>query len=142
LPLMHNRKRLSTSQKVRLATRIWLRFIQVEFKVRREPLPEFVSRLASVNGGSQRRRHSVRNLARAVDRSLRLGRRRPYCLINALVLFRLLREQGDPAVLVIGLPENPIDERAHAWVELDGRDVGPPPGRSGHRAMLRLPSAR
>jgi Transglutaminase-like superfamily len=59
-------------------------------------------------------------------------------LINALVLYRLLREQGDPVELVIGLPEQAADERAHAWVELEGRDVGPPPGRAGHSEMARL----
>ncbi len=80
----------------------------------------------------------MRTLSRAVDRSLRVGGRRPRCLFNALVLFRLLREQGDSPELIIGLAEVPTDERAHAWVELEGRDVGPPPGRSGHRDMARL----
>jgi hypothetical protein len=58
--------------------------------------------------------------------------------VNALVLFRLLREQGDAAELVIGLPENPGGKDAHAWVELEGVDVGPPPGRSGHDEMARF----
>lgn len=127
---------LSTPQKLRLAGRIWLYSLYVSIQVRREPLPAFVARLANGNGAAPR--HPIRTLARAVDRSLRLGRRRPRCLINALVLFRLLRDQGDAAVLVIGLPEGAADERAHAWVELDGRDVGPPPGGTGHRAMARL----
>lgn len=30
--------------------------------------------------------------------------------------------------LVIGLQETPADEDAHAWVELDGMEVGPAPG--------------
>jgi hypothetical protein len=68
-----------------------------------------------------------------------VGRHRPRCLINALVLFRLLREQGEAAILVIGLPEVATDERAHAWVEVDGRDVGPPPGGRGYRELARLP---
>jgi len=54
------------------------------------------------------------------------------------VLYRLLREQGDAAELVIGLPKNPADKSAHAWVELDGVDVGPPPGRNGHEQMARF----
>jgi hypothetical protein len=136
---MPSRDRLSAAEKLRLAGRIWLYFLHVSIQVRREPLPAFVSRLAKGNGATPRPRHPVRTLARAVDRSLRLGRQRPRCLINALVLFRLLREQGDLAILVIGLPEAPTDERAHAWVELDGRDVGPPPGSIGHREMARLP---
>jgi hypothetical protein len=136
---MPSRVRLSPAGKLRLAARIWLRFVHVSVRVRREPLPAFVARLAAVDGAQPRSRLPVRLLARAVDRSLRVGRHRPYCLINALVLFRLLREQGDRAVLVIGLPELPTDERAHAWVELDGHDVGPPPGSIGHREMARLP---
>lgn len=130
--------RLSAVEKARLAVRIWLRFVHVSIQVRRKPLPVFVARLGAVDVAAAPTRRPVRTLARAVDRSLRLGSHRPYCLINALVLFRLLREQGDPAVLVIGLPEAPTDERAHAWVELDGHDVGPPPGRLGHREMARL----
>jgi hypothetical protein len=136
---MRSRDRLSMAQKLHLAGRIWLYFLHVSIQVRREPLPSLVARLPKGNSAAPRPQHSVRTLARAVDRSLRLGRHRPRCLINALVLFRLLREQGDPAVLVIGLPEAPTDERAHAWVELDGRDVGPPPGSIGHREMARLP---
>ena len=42
------------------------------------------------------------------------------------------------AELVIGLPKNPADKAAHAWVELDGIDVGPPPGRNGHEQMARF----
>ena len=76
-------------------------------------------------------------LANAVDRTLRLGRRRPTCLVSSLVLFRLLRAQGDAAELVIGLPASPRDKDAHAWVELEGTDVGPPPGRNGHVELAR-----
>ena len=71
-------------------------------------------------------------------RTLKVGRRQPTCLVNALVLYRLLREQGDHAELVIGLPAKAADKDAHAWVELDGVDMGPPPGRSGHAEMARF----
>ena len=71
-------------------------------------------------------------------RSLRIGGIRPRCLYNALVLYRLLREQGDQAVLVIGLPPTAANEEAHAWVELSGYDVGPPPGRNGHEPLARF----
>lgn len=128
---------LSLREKVLLATRVWVRFALVSFRVRRQPLPSLVARLTAVDGPPHRHHHPA-TLARAVDRSLRIGSHRPRCLINALVLYRLLREQGDPVELVIGLPEQAADERAHAWVELEGRDVGPPPGRAGHREMARL----
>ena len=130
--------RLTIPQKLGLATRIWMRFVQVSLQTRRRPLPAYVSGLARKTSGA-RRSHPPTTLAHAVDRSLRIGHRRPRCLINALVLFRLLREQGQAAILVIGLPEIATDERAHAWVELDGRDLGPPPGGTGYRELARLP---
>jgi hypothetical protein len=54
-----------------------------------------------------------------------------------MVLYRLLREQGDDVQLVIGLPLEPRDKDAHAWVEMDGHDVGPPPGRGKHVELAR-----
>ena len=131
-------RRLTLAEKIRLAARIWVRFVQVTVQTRRVPLPAYVQGLAR-NGGTPRSPHPVATVSHAVDRSLRVGRHRPRCLINALVLFRLLREQGEAAILVIGLPEVATDERAHAWVELDGRDVGPPPGGRGYRELARLP---
>ena len=131
--------RLSWPEKARLAMRVWARFVVVSIRVRREPLPRLVAQLSAVGAAPPRRRRRPSTLARAVDRSLRVGNHRPRCLINALVLYRLMREQGDEVELVIGLPELPTDERAHAWVELHGHDVGPPPGRAGHREMARLP---
>jgi hypothetical protein len=129
---------LPLTEKARLAARIWLRFARVMVGVRREPLPAFVSRLGATAGCARRTPHPPATLSRAVYRSLRLGPRRPRCLISALVLYRLLREQGDVAELVIGLPDEASDHRAHAWVELAGKDVGPPPGRSSHREIARL----
>ena len=113
--------RLSLRAKTGLAVRIWVLLARVVVGLRREPLPALVARLS-----------------RAVDRSLRVGGRRPRCLVNALVLYRLLREQGDDAELVVGLPARPVDKDAHAWVELGGVDVGPPPGRSGHEELARF----
>jgi hypothetical protein len=132
------RQPLSIAAKVRIAARVWLRFALVRLRVGREPLPAFVSRLGAAIGAAPRTPHTPATLSRAVDRSLRLGRRRPRCLIKSLVLFSLLREQGDAAELVIGLPHGASDHRAHAWVEVAGRDVGPPPGRAGHREIARL----
>jgi hypothetical protein len=129
---------LSLAARIRLVARIWVHFARVRRAVDREPLPSLVSELAEVNGFAPRTKHPPPRLSTAVHRSLRIGGRRPRCLINALVLFRLLREQGEEAELVIGLPELASDHRAHAWVELAGRDVGPPPGRTGHREVARF----
>lgn len=123
--------------KAALALRIWALLVRVLVGLRREPLPAFVARLGKP-GSPRRDRHSAARLSHAVDRSLTIGTRRPRCLVNALVLYRLLREQDDHAELVIGLPARPTDKDAHAWVELGGVDVGPPPGRSGHEELARF----
>lgn len=136
---MHDRQGLTVRQKAYLAWRIWIRFVLVVVAVRRRPLPALVAGLAQSNGLAPHVRHRPATLSRAVYRSLRIGNHRPRCLFNALVLFRLLREQGEPAELVIGLRPDATDQRAHAWVELDGHDVGPPPGRYGHQEIARLP---
>jgi hypothetical protein len=52
----------------------------------------------------------------------------------------MLREQGTPAELVIGLAADARDHLAHAWIEVDGIDVGPPPGRYGHSPIARYGS--
>lgn len=76
-------------------------------------------------------------IGRIVARVLRLGPCRPRCLLLALVLFRHLRRQGTDAELVIGLAPEARNHEAHAWVEVEGEDVGPPPGRLGHSALAR-----
>jgi Transglutaminase-like superfamily len=128
--------RLGLPARAALALRIWARFLFVRTMLPRQPLPAFATRL----GRPRRRRRELppAQLARAVHRSLHLGGRRPTCLVASLVLFRLLREQGDPAEVVIGLPGAATSKDAHAWVELDGIDVGPPPGRGTHEAMARF----
>jgi len=135
---MHDRG-LTLWGKARLAARIWARFLVVVVDLRRRQLPDLVAELARTNGRASGDRYRPATLSNAIYRSLHLGKHRPRCLVNALVLFRLLREQGDPAELVIGLKPDARDQRAHAWVELDGSDVGPPPGQFGHEEMARLP---
>jgi hypothetical protein len=130
--------RLSAHAKAHLALRIVASFLVVRLQVHRRPLPQLVGTLAETpaRGGVHL---PPRRLGNAVDRTLQVGRRRPTCLVSSLVLFRLLRRQGDAAELVIGLPLNAADKDAHAWVELAGMDVGPPPGRNGHLELARYP---
>ncbi len=127
---------LSFAAKTGLTLRIWSLYPRVVVALRRQQLPTYVASLAAAGG--RRPRHSAARLSRAVDRSLRLGSRQPRCLVSAVVLYRLLRDQGDEPELVIGLPETPTDQEAHAWVELGGTDVGPPPGRGSHRELARF----
>lgn len=122
--------------KVQVLVRVWRCFLHISFRDAREPLPQFITRLGRVSRGSGTRIPPNR-LRGAVLRALHLGPWRPTCLANALVLYRLLREQGDPAELVIGLPVEAITHEAHAWVELNGEDLGPFPG-AHHSALARF----
>jgi hypothetical protein len=123
--------------RARLALRIWRWFLALRFTMNREPLPQLVAR---VGNPARRRRDYLPplRLGKVVYKTLRVGGWRPTCLPSALVLYRLLREQGDSAELVIGLPVDASDHIAHAWVELDGVDVGPPPGRGEHAPLARF----
>jgi hypothetical protein len=135
--LIAGRGRQSLLQKIRLAGRVWFWCLTIKVGLKRYSLPELVSRL----GHARRRRlHELdpRRLGRAVQKSLRFGPLEARCLTTALILYRLLREEHEPAELVIGLPFRPTSKDAHAWVEVDGVDIGPPPGGAGHRPLARL----
>lgn len=134
---MSSPSHLSVPAKLGLALRVWSRYAAIRLTVRRKPLPELVAKL-SHPARLAATRHPPARLSRAVDRALRVGRHHPTCLVNSLVLFRLLREQGDDAELVIGLPADARNRIAHAWVEIDGQDVGPAPGRGRHEPLARF----
>jgi hypothetical protein len=118
-----------------LAARTFYWFAVVVVLLRRRPLADLVERLGTVR--RRRRRVNAGVLGRGVAKLLHVGPIRARCLTMALVHYRLLREQGDPAELVIGLEGNPQSIDAHAWVEIGGIDVGPPPGRGSHRELVR-----
>jgi hypothetical protein len=128
--------RSSVAFKVRTAARVWYLFAVISLGVRRYPLPELVERLQRPSRGRPASIEPVR-LGRIVQRALRVGRFQPRCVFTALILYRLLREQGDQAQLVIGLPRGSRTKDAHAWIELGGVDVGPPPGRGHHLELAR-----
>jgi transglutaminase superfamily protein len=64
-------------------------------------------------------------LGNAVDRTLSVLPTDSRCLVQSLVLTRLLSARGVPSTLVIGAHSTPQFE-AHAWVEYQGRAVLPP----------------
>lgn len=121
----------------RLAIRVLRAYLRVLFILPRHPFPEVVDRLATgpLTPGPA---VPIRRLSWMVERTLRVGGLRPRCVVNALVLFRLLQSQGVRAEVVIGLPPVVRNKDAHAWVEVDGHDVGPAPGRSGHEEFARF----
>ena len=133
---MSERGPLPLATKARLGARIGGTFVLVHWRLRRTPLPAVVESFGGTNG-QRSPRVEARRLSRIVHGTLHLGPFRPRCLVNALVLFRLLRAQGDPAELVIGLPHDPRDHEAHAWVEVESVDVGPPPGKGSHEELAR-----
>ncbi len=121
-----------------LAGRIWLIYLRVVALLRRRPMHRVIEKLGTP-AGRPRAPEVATHYSRAIHRALRLGDKRPRCLPSALVLYRLLKAGHVPAELVIGLPATPTSPIAHAWVELDGRDIGPPPGRHHHEELARYP---
>ena len=132
--------RLSTTRKIALVFRTWYWFALVHVLLRTRVLPQVVEQLGRVAPRSTGGQLNPRRLGRIVGRALRLRDKQARCLIGSLVLYRMLREQGTRAELVIGLPPDPRDHLAHAWIEVEGLDVGPPPGRHGHSPMARYGS--
>ena len=119
---------LAPRDRVLLVLRVWGTYLLVRVVERRRPLIEVTARL----GRPPRRlpaRHSTARLSRAVDACLWPVGRPPRCLFSSLVLYRLLRAQGDAPELVIGLEAEARHRLAHAWIELAGIDVGPFPGK-------------
>lgn len=128
---------LSMWAKMRLLARVWITYARVVARSR-QPLPRQV-RLLSRQPRRTRRSVPPIKISRAIHLGLRAGSVSPRCLPNALVMYRLLIEQGETPELVIGLPNNADSHIAHAWIELSGRDVGPPPGKGNHQELARYP---
>lgn len=124
--------------KLRIVLRVWGCLLVVTWLIRKSPLPEVVQRLQEPVG-PRRDRIQPRRLGWIVHRVSGIGPFRPRCLILSLAHFRLLRAQGERPELVIGLPVDATEKDAHAWVEIEGTDVGPPPGRRGHQQLARYP---
>ena len=129
-------KPLTLRAKAELYLRAWYWYVFVRAFLRIDPLPRLVERLRAA---PRERSDDVEpaRLGRIVGKSMRVHGRSARCLIGALVLYRLLQERGQAGVLVLGLPEDATDVIAHAWIEVDGADVGPPPGRGRHVELAR-----
>jgi hypothetical protein len=129
--------RLSLTTRLGLAALTWLEYGRVVARVRRSSLPDLVHYLETTPHRLVFPPIEPRRLGRLVFRILNRGPLHPRCLILSLVHFRMLVRQGTEAQLVVGLPLEPTNHDAHAWVEVAGREVGPPPGRLGHEEMAR-----
>jgi hypothetical protein len=131
------------TDRIRVGARIAARYARARWLMATKTLPAAVKTLDRQARPSELGL-TPEQLARGVDRVLRIGRRPLRCLPRALVLYSLLADDGQDPTLVIGVLETSAIPDAHAWVEIHGVDVGPPPGRSGHSAMASypLPSAK
>lgn len=74
------------------------------------------------------------HLGRAVYRTLRVLPTDSRCLVQSLVLSRMLSARGIASTLVIGARSR-LGFEAHAWVEHDGRPVLPPRGFQDSRLV-------
>ena len=72
---------------------------------------------------------SARDICDLVDTACVLYFKQVRCLQRSVVMVRLLRGNGIPAELVIGVQHWPF--RAHAWVESSGQIVGEKPYIAG-----------
>jgi Transglutaminase-like superfamily len=110
----------------------------VELGLRWWPLDRLLARLESAASGDDGA--DAARAARVVDAVMALYPPAT-CLKKSLVLLRILRRRGRPAVLRLGVQKSAQDLRAHAWIECEGRillDAG-----IAHRyAMLHPPSLR
>lgn len=130
--------RLPLRRKLHVAWRVWRWFVVIQLRLLRPPpLPLLVEDLLRVPSTS-RYAISPHRLGRTVHKVLRMGPYRPRCLVTSLIFLRLLSEQGAQPVLVIGLPPQAVNQDAHAWIELEGVEVGPPPGSAGHTELARF----
>jgi hypothetical protein len=129
--------RLRVATKLGFAGLTWFEYFRLVVRIRRTSLPDLVHSLESSPYRVSLPPLEPRRLGRLVSRVLDRGPFHPRCLTLSLVYFRMLARQGTEAHLVVGLPESPTHHDAHAWVEVAGEVVGPPPGRLGHEEMVR-----
>lgn len=126
--------------KARIAVHVWTWMARIFVARRRLPLQALVDELwVKTKHDGRFDEIPPRHLGGMVYDALTIRGRGPRCLSLALVLFAIMRERGLDPSLVIGLPDGSQSTDAHAWVELDGADIGPPPGRGPNVELVRYP---
>lgn len=121
-------RRLSHLERTRLAAEIAVTYVIARRALGRAPIAAVVARLRwDCSSGDQPvalddRLREARDLGRAVTRALSVVPGDTRCLMQALVLTRLLARRDISAKLVIGARTAP-SFFAHAWVEHAGQPV-------------------
>ena len=121
--------------KLILAAEIVIVYVRVRWLMRHRDIRDVVSavrssvpqRLGGVESESVEPRLVALRLGVAVQRTLNLLPTDSRCLVQSLVLLRLLAARAISSTLVIGARSAPRFD-AHAWVEQDGLPVLPPQG--------------
>ena len=126
---------MSARVKVVLAAEILIAYVRVRWLMRRRDVRDIV---ATIRGTPPRRPVEVETaslddrlvavrLGSAVRRTLSVLPTDSRCLVQSLVLSRLLSARAISSTLVIGVRPEPTFD-AHAWVEHQGLPVLPPEG--------------
>ncbi|MGI8874586.1 MAG: lasso peptide biosynthesis B2 protein [Egibacteraceae bacterium] len=122
---------LSAWDKLQLCAEVLVTYCQVRWWMRGQKLEDVVARLREGQGrGPSPRTEEPADdrvaqrlgglrLGRAVSRTARMLPTDSRCLVQSLVLTRLLGRRGVPSSLVIGVMAEP-QFAAHAWVEHGG----------------------
>jgi len=122
-----------------LAAEILGAYVSIRLTMREPDIRRTLERLREGGGGSPATAanlETARRLAHAVERVLAIAPRRSRCLVQSLVLTKLLARRGISSSLVIAVAPGPVLE-AHAWVET-GRVVLLPPATPEHGQLVRL----
>ena len=122
--------RLPRHAKALLAAEILSVYLRVRWLMSRQDIRSIVSRIrvrpadrpALTGSGSPESRLVAIRLGSAVRRTLNMLPTDSRCLVQALVLSRLLSVRAISSTLVIGARTQP-QFVAHAWVEYDGQPV-------------------
>jgi transglutaminase-like putative cysteine protease len=119
--------RLSAPLRLALVAEILSAYVEARRRMRREELPAAVAALRAPAHRRRRLGDDPLRLGRAVRRTLLALPTDSRCLVQALVLTRLLASRGVQSRLVLGASVADGFE-AHAWVEHDGRPLLSPGG--------------
>lgn len=124
---------LPRARKVALVREILLAYVHVRWLLRRHDLPTALERLRRVPAAAAAAAAPTdEKLARAVRLTLSRLPADSRCLMQSLVLTRLLARRGREATVVIGVePRGTFT--AHAWVERRGTPLLPPGDHEGGR---------
>lgn len=116
---------LPLRRKAALVREIVAAYVRIRWLLRRQDLPRALERIrAAPESGVPADGASDQRLARAVRRTLRRLPADSRCLMQSLVLTRLLARRGRSSKLVIGVsPAGTFT--AHAWIERDGKPLLP-----------------